>query len=87
MNLGLPYKGSKNTIAVELVQSFNIHGLSHRYDTVLRCIEPLKFSNYGATQGQCLVSGSAAADLGSVCVTKITSRYTASYILISFCFY
>lgn len=55
----------KNTIAVELTQSFNIHGLSHRYDTILRCIEPLVFSYYGATQAQCLVGGSYGG-LGSI---------------------
>lgn len=47
----------KNTVAIYLTQSFNIHGLSHRYDTILDVREPLVFGAYGATQGQCLVSG------------------------------
>lgn len=65
----------KNTVALRLVQSFNIHGLSHRYDTVLDVIEPLVFAAYGATQGQCLISGSFGG------TGSITENYNG-YVLI-----
>ncbi len=55
----------KNTIAVELTQSFNIHGLSHRYDVILNVLEPLKIDGYGVNQGQGLV-GSDYGEVGSV---------------------
>ena len=54
-----------NTVAMELVQSFNIHGLSHRYDAIINMKEPLIFGAYGTSQGQCLVSDSFSS-VGSI---------------------
>lgn len=55
----------KNTVAMELIQSFNIHGLSHRYDAIINMKEPLVFQEYGANQGQCLVND-AFSNIGSI---------------------
>ena len=54
-----------NTVAIELTQSFNIHGVAHRYDTVMNVLEPLYFRQYGANQAQCLV-GPSFTGLGSI---------------------
>ena len=54
-----------NTVAMELVQSFNIHGLSHRYDAIINMKEPLIFGAYGTSQAQCLVSDDFSG-LGSI---------------------